>query len=130
MTSLIGCSLTLLPVLLFAFTSLWVFQNIKNVQNLLKIMHLNICNALLCAQHQTTRVSGIIPGDTLPPTIYQSRQINRCLHFFKILFLLEAWYVENKTNSNGGLVQNGSSMSSTIESMCVYMCVLVYGYVC
>lgn len=124
MTSLIGCSFTLSPVMLLAFISLWVFQNVKNIQNLLKMMHLNICNALLCAQHQTITVSGIIPGDILPPTIYQSRQINRCVHFLKILFLPEVWYVKNQTDSNGGLVRNGSSMSSAIVSVYVYMCCL------
>lgn len=93
-------------------------------------MHLNICNALLYTQHQTISVHGIIPGDILPPTIYKSRQINRCVHFFKILFLSEVWYVKNQTDSNGGLVQNGSSVSSAIVPMSIYMWVLVYGYVC
>lgn len=37
--------------------------------------------------------------------------------------------MKNQTDSNGGLVQNGSSMSSAIVSVYVYMCCLCM-YVC
>lgn len=69
-------------------------------------MHLNICNVYevkLCAQHRTITVSGKVPGNISSPNIYQSRQINRCIHFFKILFLSEVRYLKNQTDSNGGL---------------------------